>query len=82
MGFEKAVDICAAICFVVGCRYLKNAGYIWCGIGVLTILLDMVQASFSLLLPTASPIHLKIHEALCHQTKGLLLYQYIKSCTQ
>lgn len=37
MGFEKAVDIFAAICFVVGYRYLKkdkkNAGYIWCGIG-------------------------------------------------
>jgi len=46
--------ICAVICFVAGCSYLKknskNAGYIWCGIGVLIILLDVVKASFSLLL--------------------------------
>ncbi len=38
LQFEVIIGvICAAICFVVGYRYLKkdkkNAGYIWCGIG-------------------------------------------------
>ncbi len=55
LQFEIIIGIiCTAICFVVSCRYLKkgkkNAGYIWCGIGVLIILLDVVKASFSLLL--------------------------------
>ena len=49
LEFEVIIGvICASICFVVGCRYLKkdkkNAGYIWCGIGVLIILLDVVKA--------------------------------------
>lgn len=52
LQFEVIIGvICAAICFAVGCRYLKkdkkNAGYIWCGIGVLIILLDVVKNSFS-----------------------------------
>lgn len=55
LQFEVIIGvICAVICFVVGYRFLKkdkkNAGYIWCGIGVLIILLDVVKASFSLLL--------------------------------
>ena len=55
LQFEVIIGvICAAICFVVGCRYLKkdkkNAGYIWCGIGILIIFLDVVRASFHLLL--------------------------------
>lgn len=55
LQFEIIIGIiCTAICVAVGCRYLKkskkNAGYIWCGIGVLIILLDVVKASFSLLL--------------------------------
>lgn len=55
LQFEVIIGvICAVICFVVGYRCLKkdkkNDGYIWRGIGVLIILLDVVKASFSLLL--------------------------------
>ncbi len=55
LQFEIIIGvICAVICFVVGYCYLKkdkkNAGYIWCGIGILIILLDVAKAFFSLLL--------------------------------
>lgn len=55
LQFEIIIGIiCTSICFVVGCRYLKkgkkNTGYIWCGIGVLIILLDVVKVFFNLLL--------------------------------
>ncbi len=53
--FEIIIGIiCAVIYLGVGIRYLKrdkkNAGYIWFGIGILIILLDVVKGVFSLLL--------------------------------
>lgn len=49
LQFEVIIGVICA-CYRFLKKDKKNAGYIWCGIGVLIILLDVVKASFSLLL--------------------------------